>query len=86
MCQGAFQHDAGVNGVRGAPATEEEHWILCVGRPGGRAVKTPPSVDPSRCSRGPQRADGNSQRGRAAMPSGGVFFSRCVEIGAVKWW
>lgn len=40
MCQGAFQHDAGVNGVRGAPRTEEEHWVLCVWRPAGEPRKS----------------------------------------------
>lgn len=69
-CQGAFQHDARVNGVR-VPRTEEEHWILCVWCPAGEPWKSsihwPVSVQP-RSDRelfpGPQRADGNSQRGK----------------------
>lgn len=70
LCQGAFQHDAGVNGVLGAPRTEEEHWILCVWRSAGEPWKScmcrPISEQPRsdlELFPGPQRADGNSQQG-----------------------
>ena len=69
-CQGAFQHDARVNGVR-VPRTEEEHWILCVWCPAGEPWKSsihrPVSVQPwsdLELFPGPQRADGNSQQGK----------------------
>lgn len=73
--RGAFQRGAGVNGVPGVLRTEEEHWTLCVRHParGSREKSSRPRKRASLGAErrrsdlerfpGPQRADGNSQRG-----------------------